>query len=102
LTLKNYRARIRISAKSKRLAASIHDALAPDLVRLPIAGGELGGRTKIFLENSDIILDIVTPDIASLRASINSCIRLADASYRCLHIATSSNNNNKPSANMSS
>jgi tRNA threonylcarbamoyladenosine modification (KEOPS) complex Pcc1 subunit len=76
--LGNCRARIRISAKSRRAAASIRDALAPDLKRLP----KTEGRAEISLKNSDVIFDIDTPDVASLRASVNSYIRLADASYK--------------------
>jgi tRNA threonylcarbamoyladenosine modification (KEOPS) complex Pcc1 subunit len=78
LTLGNCRARIRISTKSRRAAASIHGALAPDLRRLP----KTEDRAEISLKNSDVILDIETPDVASLRASVNSYIRLADASYK--------------------
>lgn len=91
MTLKNCKARIRISAKSRRTAASIRDALAPDLARLP----KTEGRAEISLKNSDIIFEVETPDIVSLRASINSYIRLADASYRCIASAT-----NKPAANL--
>ncbi|MEP0825387.1 MAG: hypothetical protein HRF40_07870 [Nitrososphaera sp.] len=98
--MKNYRAKIRISAKSERMSASIRDALAPDLVRLPKTGGEGGGRTKIFLKNSDIVLDIATPDIPSLRASINSYVRLVDASSRCLHMTASGNNKSWPPAGL--
>lgn len=78
MTLANCRARIRISAKSRRAAASIYDALAPDLKRLP----KTEGRAEISLINSDVIFDIETRDVASLRASVNSYIRLADASYK--------------------
>ena len=80
MTLKSCRARIRVSAKSRRAAASIRDALAPDLKRLP----KIEGRAEISLINSDVIFDIETSDIASLRATVNSYVRLADASYRCL------------------
>jgi tRNA threonylcarbamoyladenosine modification (KEOPS) complex Pcc1 subunit len=80
LTLKSCRARIKISPRSKRVAASIRDALAPDLKRLP----KTEGRAEISLKNSDIIFTIETGDIASLRASVNSYIRLADASYKCI------------------
>lgn len=77
--MKSCRARIRVSAKSRRAAASIRDALAPDLKRLP----KTEGRAEISLTDSDVVFEIETPDIASLRASINSYIRLADASYKC-------------------
>jgi tRNA threonylcarbamoyladenosine modification (KEOPS) complex Pcc1 subunit len=78
--LKSCRARVRISAKSRRAASSIRDALAPDLKRLP----KTEGRAEISLSNSDVVFDIETPDVASLRASVNSYIRLADASYKCI------------------
>jgi len=68
-----------VSAKSRRAAASIRNALAPDLKRLPKAEG----RAEISLRNSDVIFTIETGDSASLRASINSYLRLADASYKC-------------------
>ncbi|HEV8405307.1 MAG TPA: KEOPS complex subunit Pcc1 [Nitrososphaera sp.] len=80
MTLKSYRAKIRISTKSRRVATSIRDALAPDLKRLP----KTEGRAEISLKNSDVIFTIETVDIASLRASINSYIRLGDASYKCI------------------
>jgi tRNA threonylcarbamoyladenosine modification (KEOPS) complex Pcc1 subunit len=80
LTLKSCKAKIRISTKSKRAADSIGAALVPDLSRLP----KDEGRATISLKNSDIIFKIETGDIASLRASINSYLRLADASYKCI------------------
>jgi tRNA threonylcarbamoyladenosine modification (KEOPS) complex Pcc1 subunit len=80
LTSKSYRARIKISPRSRRVAESIRDALAPDLKRLP----KTEGRAGISLKNSDIIFTIETDDIASLRASVNSYIRLADASCKCI------------------
>ncbi|MGI0048028.1 MAG: KEOPS complex subunit Pcc1 [Nitrososphaera sp.] len=80
MTSKSYRARIKLSAKSRRVATSIRDALAPDLKRLP----KTEGRAEISLKNSDIVFTIETNDIASLRASVNSYLRLADASYRCI------------------
>jgi tRNA threonylcarbamoyladenosine modification (KEOPS) complex Pcc1 subunit len=80
LTLKGYKARIKVSAKSKRIAAAVRDALAPDLRLMPT----LNRRAEISLKNADVIFKIETSDIASLRASINSYLRLADASYKCL------------------
>jgi tRNA threonylcarbamoyladenosine modification (KEOPS) complex Pcc1 subunit len=78
--LKEYKAKIKVSAKSKRVAAAVRDALAPDLQLMP----KTDGRAEISLKNSDVIFKIETSDIASLRASINSYLRLADASYKCL------------------
>jgi tRNA threonylcarbamoyladenosine modification (KEOPS) complex Pcc1 subunit len=80
LNLKSYKARIKVSTRSKRIAAGICHALAPDL-RLTLSPGS---RAEIFLKNSEVIFKIETSDIASLRASINSYLRLADASYKCL------------------
>jgi tRNA threonylcarbamoyladenosine modification (KEOPS) complex Pcc1 subunit len=39
---------------------------------------------EISIKSSKVIYKIETDDIASLRASINSYLRLADASYKCL------------------
>ncbi len=80
MTLKSCKAKVRLSPKEKRAADSIRSALAPDLPRLP----KDEGRATISLQNSDVIFKIETDDIASLRASINSYLRLADASYRCI------------------
>src|SRR5215216_4212677 len=68
------------SIRFGRLAAGICRALAPDL-RFPPS---TGSRAEIFLKNSEVIFKIETSDIASMRASINSYLRLADASYKCL------------------
>ena len=80
MTLKSCKAKVTLSPKNKRAASSIRAALAPDLARLP----KDEGRATISLYNSDIIFKIETGDIATLRASINSYLRLADASYRCI------------------
>ena len=81
-TLKNCRARIKISTRSKRVAASIRDAIQPDLTRLPKT--ETEGRTEISRRVADIIFTMESRDIASLRASVNSYIRLVEASYKCI------------------
>jgi tRNA threonylcarbamoyladenosine modification (KEOPS) complex Pcc1 subunit len=80
LNLKSYKARIKISARSQREAAGIYRALEPDLRLMP----STGCRAEISLKNSEIIFRTETSDIASLRASINSYLRLADTSYKCL------------------
>jgi tRNA threonylcarbamoyladenosine modification (KEOPS) complex Pcc1 subunit len=82
LTLKHYRARIRISTKSRRAATSIRDALAPDLNSLP----KTEGLGQISLENSYVIFEIETTHIASLRANVNSFLRLVDTSYKCITV----------------
>lgn len=87
MTSKSYKARIKVSPKSRRAGASIRDALAPDLKRLP----KTEGTAEISLKNSDVIFTIETNDISSLRASINSYLRLADASYKCIVVDASTN-----------
>jgi tRNA threonylcarbamoyladenosine modification (KEOPS) complex Pcc1 subunit len=86
LTLKSCRARIRISTRSGRVAGSIRAALAPDLKRL--LKDDEGGRAEISLSGSNIIFRVETGDLATLRASVNSYLRLADASYKCITTAT--------------
>jgi tRNA threonylcarbamoyladenosine modification (KEOPS) complex Pcc1 subunit len=80
LKSKSYKARITVSTRSSRIAASICHALAPDLRLMP--GGDC--IPQISLKSSEVIYKIETNDIASLRASVNSYLRLADASYKCL------------------
>jgi tRNA threonylcarbamoyladenosine modification (KEOPS) complex Pcc1 subunit len=82
LKLKSYKARIKVSTTSKRKAAAICQALAPD-IRLPPSND---ARAEIFLKNSEVIFKIETNDIASMRATMNSYLRLADASYKCLSL----------------
>ena len=79
-SLTGYKAKIKVSTKSRGKAAAVCDALAPDLHLMP----KTNSRAEISLKNSDIILEIETSDIASLRATINAYLRLADTSYRCL------------------
>ena len=80
LNSKSYKARIIVSPRSRRIAASICHALAPDLRHVPATDC----IPEISIKSSKVIYKIETDDIASLRASINSYIRLADASYKCL------------------
>lgn len=87
MTLKSCRARIRISTRSGRVAGSICAALAPDLKRL-LKDDDEEGRAEISLSGSNIIFRVETGDLATLRASVNSYLRLADASYKCITTAT--------------
>ena len=41
-------------------------------------------RLALSLRGSSIVFRIETDDIASLRANVNSYLRLADASFRCI------------------
>jgi tRNA threonylcarbamoyladenosine modification (KEOPS) complex Pcc1 subunit len=80
LNSKSYKARIIVSSRSRRIATSICHALAPDLRLMPATDC----IPEISIKSSKVIYKIETDDIASLRASINSYLRLADASYKCL------------------
>jgi tRNA threonylcarbamoyladenosine modification (KEOPS) complex Pcc1 subunit len=82
LNLKSYKARIKVSPTSKRKALALCQALAPD-IRLPPSSD---ARAEIFLKNSEVIFRIETNDIASMRATMNSYLRLADASYKCVSL----------------
>ena len=80
MTLKDYKSKIKVSAKSKEIAAAVYHALAPDLYLM----SKTDCREEICLKNSNFVFRIETSDIATLRANINSYLRLADASYNCL------------------
>ena len=85
LMLKNYKARIQISFKapvyrSSLIAKSIYSALNPDTK----FSSDSGLRARISVDISNVFIEIETNDIPSLRAAINSYLRLANASYRCI------------------
>jgi len=80
LSLTSYKARVVLSTTSKHMTACICDALAPDLRLLP----STDSRAELSLRETELVFNLEAADLASLRASINSYLRLADASYRCL------------------
>jgi tRNA threonylcarbamoyladenosine modification (KEOPS) complex Pcc1 subunit len=82
LNLKSYKSRIKISSRSKHVSAGICNALAPDLRLIP--SGDC--KVDVSQKKAEVVFNIETRDIASLRASINSYLRLADASYKCLTV----------------
>jgi tRNA threonylcarbamoyladenosine modification (KEOPS) complex Pcc1 subunit len=82
LKLKSYKARIKVSTTSKRKADAVCQALAPD-IKLPPSSD---ARAEILLKNSQVIFKVETNDIASMRAALNSYLRLADTSYKCLSL----------------
>jgi KEOPS complex subunit Pcc1 len=79
LTSKSCRSEIRVRA-SEPAAKSIYLALSPDMKKLEGTGERLALSRK----GSSIIFKVETDDIASLRANINSYLRLVDASHRCI------------------
>jgi tRNA threonylcarbamoyladenosine modification (KEOPS) complex Pcc1 subunit len=81
--LKNYKARIQISFeahKSTLIAKSIYSALNPDIK----ISSDSGAKTKISVHVSNLVIEIETDDIPSLRAIVNSYLRLVNASYKCI------------------
>ena len=80
--LKSYKAKIRVSTTSERIAAGIYHALAPDLGMM----SDSRSTTTLSLKETHVVFEIETRDIASLRANVNSYLRLADASYKCLTV----------------
>jgi tRNA threonylcarbamoyladenosine modification (KEOPS) complex Pcc1 subunit len=79
LTSKTCRAEIRIRVKGPK-ARPIYSALAPDLKKLEEKNEKLG----LAVSGSRLTFSIETDDLASLRANVNSYLRLFDAAHRCL------------------
>jgi tRNA threonylcarbamoyladenosine modification (KEOPS) complex Pcc1 subunit len=80
LTSASCAARVVISAKSRRMAEAICNALAPDL---PVLSAR-GERATISLDGARVLIEFQSKDVSSLRASVNSLLLLAGASARCL------------------
>ena len=83
-TSKSCKARIQISfkrstSKSSLIVKSIYSALNPDIKSSP----DPVVRTGACLYNS-LYIDMETNDVPSLRALINSYLRLANASYKSI------------------
>ena len=89
----NCKARIEISfksvmlAESDLLAKSIYAAIGADTKMCYRDAAASGSETKIILTkdeniNSSILLEVETPDVAALRAAINSYLRLINASLK--------------------
>jgi tRNA threonylcarbamoyladenosine modification (KEOPS) complex Pcc1 subunit len=93
LTLRNCKARIQISfkgrsfspSKSNLMAKSISFALNPSSFLSSSSASNFETSTRIYHDNnSNVFVEIESKDIPVLRASINSYLRLADASYQCI------------------
>ncbi|HEX2170298.1 MAG TPA: KEOPS complex subunit Pcc1 [Nitrososphaera sp.] len=84
--MKSYKAKIRVSTTSERIAAGIYHALAPDLCMMPASSSTTSTTTTLSLKETHVVFQIETRDIASLRANVNSYLRLADTSYKCLAV----------------
>ncbi|MEO9295738.1 MAG: KEOPS complex subunit Pcc1 [Nitrososphaera sp.] len=79
MTRKSCQAEVRVKT-TRRAARSIFLALSPDMKKLQGSGERLAMLHK----GSSIIFNIESDDIASLRANVNSYLRLLDASHRCI------------------
>ncbi|AIC14211.1 KEOPS complex subunit Pcc1 [Nitrososphaera viennensis] len=80
MTSKACKAEIRIRVKGPSKAGPIYSALAPDLKKLE---GK-NERLELQVSGSRLTFSIETDDLASLRANVNSYLRLVDAAHRCL------------------
>jgi tRNA threonylcarbamoyladenosine modification (KEOPS) complex Pcc1 subunit len=84
--LKNYKASMQISFKNKpisirrSIAKCICSALKPD-TKLSSGSSE---KIKISSDISNVFIEIESDDIPSLRATINSYLRLINTSYKCI------------------
>jgi tRNA threonylcarbamoyladenosine modification (KEOPS) complex Pcc1 subunit len=85
-TPKNYKSNMKISFKNKSIATQnfiakcICSALKPDTKH----SSDSGEKIKISSDASNVFIEIETDNIPSLRASINSYLRLVDTSYKCI------------------
>lgn len=74
-------------SESGLLAKSIYAAIGADTKMCYHDAAASGSKTKITITkdeetNSSLLLELETPDIAALRAAINSYLRLINASLR--------------------
>jgi tRNA threonylcarbamoyladenosine modification (KEOPS) complex Pcc1 subunit len=84
-TSKNCKAKIQISfktstSKSSLIVKSIHSALNPDIK----SSSDPVVRTGAYIYNSNLYIEMETSDVPSLRAIINSYLRLTNASYKSI------------------
>ena len=76
--------RTEITIRAGNQTKSVYSALAPDIKKLQ-------GKNEIFdmsLKGSLMTFSIETDDLSSLRANVNSYLRLADASLKCIESST--------------
>jgi tRNA threonylcarbamoyladenosine modification (KEOPS) complex Pcc1 subunit len=84
--LKNYKGKIQISFKKlansecKLIAKSVSCALRSDTK----FSTDPKARARISADSSNVFIEVHADDIPSLRACINSYLRLAYASYKCV------------------
>ena len=84
--LKNYKASVQISFKNKpvsirsSIAKCICSALKPETELLSYSREKI----KISSDSSNVFIEIWADNIPSLRANINSYLRLIDTSYKCI------------------
>jgi len=82
---KSYKARIQISFKARAhkstlIAKSIYSALNPDTK----ISSDSEAITRISVHANNLFIEIEADNIASLRAIINSYLRLINVSYKCI------------------
>ena len=70
-------ASIEISLLDERVAAAVHEALLPEA-----AEGPEGSTTSLSRDGARLHAEVEAVDLSSLRAAINSVVRLLDAAAR--------------------
>ena len=80
LTLKNCTARILTRFRTYKQAYAVFAAVRPEIVKLDRS--QVGASIR--LDVNTLVFEAKSDNLAALRASVNSYLRLADASYRCL------------------
>ncbi len=78
------RCRAKITIRAGRKAGPVYSAIAPDMKKLQGKDEKL----VMSLHSTFIAFSIETDDLASLRANVNSYLRLADASLKCIEDST--------------
>jgi tRNA threonylcarbamoyladenosine modification (KEOPS) complex Pcc1 subunit len=83
MTLTSQRCRAKVKVKVKgQIAKAICSALAPDLKKLE----QENERLQLRVSGPLLIFSVQTDDLASLRANLNSYLRLLDMAHRCLTV----------------
>lgn len=82
LTLKSCKAKVTIRYPHHKQAKVIYCAIKPDIVPLD----KPKANSSFLLVKNELILETTSSDLPALRATLNSYLRLADASFRCTKI----------------
>lgn len=79
LTLKNCTARIVIRFQTPLHARAVYLAMEPETRSI-----DSGSHPSLTIRSNIVSFELESGDLAAVRASLNSFVRLADSAYRCL------------------